>query len=261
MKSFKHLWLAFLSGCLMVSVGSSAMAAGPKANKLRSTDWSYQGETGPSNWAALSEKNETCASGAYQSPIDIGQVQPAKLPRIAFHYRSNSLSITHTGHTVESEYESGSYLRLGGVRYDLKRLHFHSPSEHTLLGRRSALEAHLEHEGPKGEQLVVAVLMHPGKRPNSMLNRIAANLPTAEGKSYKDRRSGVNPTFLLPASRRYFSYTGSLTTPPCTEGVRWIVFTESMEVPARDIRRFKAVLGQNARPVQALNKHRVFVKR
>lgn len=214
-------------------------------------DWSYRGARGPEHWGDLAPEFSPC-KGAQQSPIDLGGAQPVDYQPISFHYRSSALSVVNDGHSVRVNYLPGSYLWAGDRQYELKELDFHVPGEHRLNGRAADMEMHLLHKGPAGELAVVAVPMRAGRRMNSTLTRIWDQIPPAPGEFY-GRELGINAVFLLPADRSYFTYVGSLTTPPCTEGVRWFVLAQPVEVDGSYVQHLLSLLGNNARPVQPVN--------
>jgi carbonic anhydrase len=150
-------------------------------------------------------------------------------------------------------------LRVDGREYVLEQFHFHTPSEHRIQGVPADMEMHLVHRDAQGRLAVVAVLMRAGRHINSTLSRIAERLPLAEGEKFYGRQVAINPLFLLPQDRSYFRYQGSLTTPPCTEGVDWFVMAETVEVDADLIDRFRQVMGPNVRPIQADNARPVYL--
>jgi len=213
--------------------------------------WSYQGEDGPSNWGALTADFALCGAGERQSPIDIRQAKRMAYDPLSFHYRSTPLHLSFDGHVVRGHYTVGSYLLTGGHRYDLKAFELHAPSEHRIQGRQVDMEMQLIHQDAQGQILVVAVLMTAGRRHNSMMRRIWEHLPDQVGQQVYDRQAGINLVFLLPARRDYFLYSGSLTAPPCTEDVDWIVLKEPLEVDGGYVRRMHDIVGDNARPLQA----------
>ena len=170
---------------------------------------------------------------------------------LSFHYRSAALDLVFDGRVVRGHYAAGSYLLTGGHRYELQAFELHVPSEHRIKGRQADMEMQFQHQDAQGHTLNVAVLIRAGRRHNSIMRRIWDHLPEQAGQQIYDRQAGINLVFLLPARRDYFLYSGSLTAPPCTEGVDWVVLKEPLEVDAGYIRRMREIVGQNARPVQA----------
>jgi carbonic anhydrase len=225
--------------------------------KPQPVEWSYAGERGPEHWGDLSPDFSTCKTGTHQSPIDLGAARRVGYSPLSFQYRSNALSVINDGHLVRVVYLPGSYLRAGGREYELKEFRFHTPSEHRIDGMAADMEMQLVHEGLAGDLAVVSVLMRAGRRMNSTLSRIWDRIPPGPGQNY-DREVGINPVFLLPSDRGYFTYVGSLTTPPCTEGVTWFVLAEPVEVDRSYVQRLLTLVGQNARALQALNGRAVY---
>jgi carbonic anhydrase len=213
--------------------------------------WTYEGASGPSEWASLSPANAVCGSGSTQSPIDISFTQSVSGGRTVLHWDPGApLSLEHNGHTIQANLEPGSRIEVDGTPYELLQFHFHAPSEHTIEGKQTAMETHFVHRSEKGELAVIGVLHALGAE-NAALAPLWGELPRSEG----DRRSV--PSFdllsVLPRERQMFRYAGSLTTPPCTEGVRWHVMqsptTVSQQQVAAFLERFK---NGNSRPVQPL---------
>jgi carbonic anhydrase len=172
---------------------------------------------------------------------------------LLFRYRSNALSVVNDGRSVRVDYPPGSYLVVGGREYELTRFHFHVPAEHHINGARADMELQLEHRDHRGRTAVVAVLMKAGRRMNSTLSRIWEHMPGRPNQRFHGEQTGINPVFLLPNDRSYFTYVGSLTEPPCTEGIDWFVLAQPVEVDGSYIRRLMQTIGTNARPLQPLN--------
>lgn len=253
--------------CLCISIllplSSIAREQDPKSSQpsAQASHWSYAGDTGPDYWGDLAPEYAACKRGQMQSPIDIRGAQFERLPGLSFQYRSSPLTIVNKGYTIEVAYESGSYLRIGPKRYELKYFHFHTPGEHTINGWRADMVIHIVHQDSLGKIAVVAVPVVAGRRRNVMLDRLWDYAPKSVGEGEYYPHVGIKPTFLLPSKRAYYAYSGSLTTPPCTEGVRWIVLQTPLQVSAKQVRRFQQMMGRNARPLQAVNARAVFVDR
>ncbi len=223
----------------------------PTATSESQLDWSYQGDNGPGKWASLDSKYALCASGKSQSPIDIQQAQRQDLPDIAFHYQPSLLKIVNNGHTIELDYPDGSNtITLDGSSYRLVQFHFHTPSEHQIDGQATAMELHLVHKDAKGRLAVIGVLVKEGEE-NRTLVEAWAKLPHSEGEQPLD--SSLDASQLLPRNRSSFRYAGSLTTPPCSEGVRWTVLEQPIEMSAAQIAAFRTIYPSNNRPLQPLN--------
>lgn len=224
-------------------------APAPAAVTSAALDWGYRGEVGPSHWAELDPGYAACAAGMRQSPIDLRPTAAAPAGPLSFAYRSSPLSLVNDGRLIWGDAFAGSHLTVEGHRYELVRYQFHAPSEHRIDGRAAELEVQLVHRDTAGRLLVVAVLIEPGRRANSMLRRIADHLPPP-GEAFYGGQVGINPLFLLPSARDHLVYPGSLTVPPCTEGVEWLVLRAPLVVDAPVIERFQQALGANARPLQ-----------
>ncbi len=218
------------------------------------TEWSYGGETGPQNWGELDGAYELCAVGEAQSPIDINAdaVTEENLADIQINYDNSLLDIVNNGHTLQVDYETGSFIRLSDTRYDLLQFHFHTPSEHALGGDLTEAEIHLVHSNPdaEGDLAVIGVLVQEGAE-NEALREVLANAPEEEGE--ETALELVEAEALLPESRFAYRYSGSLTTPPCSQGVAWNVMVEPVTMSAEQIETLSNLIGESNRPVQPLN--------
>lgn len=233
-----------LSGALTALFASSAMAAGSQAH------WGYQGEHAPEHWAEMDPGFGTCALGHMQSPIDIHDALPADLPKIGFDYHAGPAEDANNGHTIQVNLPDSGGIDIDGTHYALVQFHFHTPSEEKIDGQAYPMEMHLVHKDADGHLAVVAVMLKEGGE-NAALEEIFDALPKAEGD--KHALEALDPAVLLPAERGYYAYTGSLTTPPCSEGVRWQVLKRPIEVSESQIEAFRKLFPANARPVQPLN--------
>src|SRR5215472_6580539 len=213
--------------------------------------WGYGEEAGPEKWGGLDAADAACSAGGHQSPIDITGAITARQAPLRISWTKAPDKITNNGHTIQLDATEGETLRLGDRSYALKQFHFHHPSEHLVEGKRFAMEAHFVHAGADG-LAVIGVLMVAGK-PNAVFKRIVATMPSEEGPAVS-ADPAIDPSRLLPAHRGYFHYEGSLTTPPCSETVDWIVLTRPIEVDEADIMRFAKLYPMNARPVQKLDR-------
>jgi len=223
--------------------------------------WGYFGELGPSHWAELDPAYKTCGKGKSQSPINLGLADHVRMPPPQFRYRSSTLEAINNGHTVQFNVEPGSQLRFNDKLYELKQFHFHTPSEHEVNSRQLALEIHLVHQSSDGELAVVGVMARPARRGHHALKRLWDHLPEKKGSTNQAGGLRMNPITLLPFKRDFMTYEGSLTTPPCTEGVRWIVMREPLAVSDNQVETFTRLIGGNARPVQPLNDRKVVTNR
>ena len=218
--------------------------------------WSYKGEGEPSKWASLESEYATCGTGKAQSPIDIASEGAKTGPAapIEFNYGKSKLNIVNNGHTIQVNYDAGSYATIRGKKYDLLQFHFHSPSEHTIDGKPADLVAHLVHKAEDGQLAVVGVLFNKGAD-NVALQAIWDKMPISEGKVSEAAEIDVNA--FLPEDKSYFHYMGSLTTPPCSENVNWNVMKNVVSVSAAQANAFSIIFPLSVRPVQSLNAREV----
>lgn len=235
--------------------------------KAEARSWSYRGATGTDFWGKLAPEFQTCSSGQAQSPIDISIKTSTALDNIEgsgftlnvgsldFNYQDTPLTIVNNGHTIRVDYQPGSSLTLDGEVYELLQFHFHQPSEHLISGKGEAMEAHFVHRHQTtGNLVVLAVLMSEGK-PNQILDSIWQQIPQSNSPTSQVSDLTINALQLLPEnSRQYYRYQGSLTTPPCSEIVTWLVLKQPVSISKSQLTRFFTAIGNNARPVQALNR-------
>ena len=218
--------------------------------------WGYKGEGAPENWAKLDPGFATCATGKNQSPIDIDTTTKGNLKPVRIDYKGGTTEILNNGHTVQVNYRPGSSLEVDGLKIELKQFHFHAPSENTFSGKHFPLEAHLVHADKDGNLAVVGVMFTEGA-PHPVLASLLQLMPGTEGekKALTDLRSALQ---MLPADRHYYRFTGSLTTPPCSEGVRWLVLQKPSVASKAQIDAIARAAGApNNRPVQPLNARKV----
>ena len=215
----------------------------------RGAHWGSAGDIGPSHWGDLSPEYALAKSGREQSPIDISNARATALNQIEFSYRPSPLDIVNNGHTIQVNYQKGSYLMVDGVRYDLLQFHFHSPSENTINGSQADLELHLVHADENGELAVVAVMLEEAAH-NAALEVVWTNMPEHEGQQATPNDILVNAEHLLPDDEGYFRFAGSLTTPPCSEGVCWFVMDTPLSLSNEQIEAFRRIYYGNNRPVQ-----------
>ena len=193
-----------------------------------------------------------CKTGLRQSPIDIRNPVLAALDPITFHYEESPLKVTNNGHTIQVDLQPGSFILVSGERYELVQLHFHTPSEERINGRGFDMVAHLVHKSAQGKLAVVAVLLTAGQA-HAAIENIWNTMPGTPGRTRERPEVQFNPLALLPADRAYYSFQGSLTTPPCTEGVQWLVLKTPVELAREQIVHFNALYPMNARPLQPAN--------
>ena len=214
--------------------------------------WGYDGKGAPQNWGELTPEFAACAGGKRQSPIDIQDGARLDLEPIKFDYRPSPLRIIDNGHTVQVNFAEGSSINVSGVRYDFKQFHFHKPSEERVNGKAYDMVVHLVHQSNDGRLAVVAVLMEAGL-PNAFIGSLWPHLPLESGREISLPEVMVDLNNLLPDSRNYYAFMGSLTTPPCTEGVLWLVMKSPVSVAAEQVGIFGKLYSMNARPVQPAN--------
>src|SRR6266568_170428 len=213
--------------------------------------WTYEGPTGPEKWAEVDPANAVCKLGGAQSPVDLtNPLRVAALAGLQVDYVSTKVRVTNNGHTFQVNADKGSSVKIEGKRFDLLQFHFHTPSEHTLDGKPFPLEMHLVHQAADKTLAVVGVLLNEGTT-NTVLGRFWERLPKAPGEV--DTGVSIEMKDLLPrGTDDYFTYSGSLTTPPCTESVRWVVLKQPLQMSKAQIATFRAVFPMNARPTMPL---------
>jgi carbonic anhydrase len=214
--------------------------------------WSYIGERGADRWGLLNPEYAACANGRQQSPIDISDGARLELEPITFYYPPSALRIIDNGHTVQINVDEGRYIQVGGKRFDLKQFHFHKPAEERVAGRSYDLVAHLVHKSAEGKIAMVAVLFELGHE-SPFLRRLWPHLPMEQGAEAILPEVRLELDKLLPENRGYFTYMGSLTTPPCTEGVLWMVMKQPVGISIEQITVFGRLYPMNARPIQSAN--------
>jgi carbonic anhydrase len=244
--------LRSLGTLIVVAVALSPTPLRAEEHAAGHVAWSYSGPTGPEHWKDVSPEAAVCGLGKHQSPIDIRDTVKAKLPAIEFHYAPSPLRVIDNGHTIMVSYAPGSSIVIDGQSYELQQFHFHKPSEEHVRGHDFPLVAHLVHKNAKGDLAVVAVLLRKGSE-NAFLESIWKNLPAAKDVESAPAGVSISAADLLPAQRGYYTFTGSLTTPPCSENVTWFVLKTPVAASAAQVERFGKLYPHNARPVQPLN--------
>ena len=255
--AFLGIALGFLAEPSRAKAGEKTGAKADSGKGHSAPRWDYVGKAGPKNWGRLAPEFKTCERGADQSPIDLRDANQGEGDKLRFEYFPSPVSVFNNGHTVQMEVEKGSAFENGRGRYELAQFHFHTPSEHTLGGKSFPMEVHLVHKGETGALAVVGVLMKVGKR-HPALDAVFQNMPTQEG----NQKAGgllLNANALLPRSGGYYYYPGSLTTPPCSEGVSWHILKAPIEISQGQLDAFRKLFKMNARPVAPLS-GRVFME-
>jgi len=216
------------------------------------THWSYEDEGGPESWGSLKDEYKTCSTGQSQSPINITGEKDMGLKPIEFYYgKSTDSKVVNNGHTIQVNYAPGSYAVISGKKYDLLQFHFHSPSEHQVHGKHADLVVHLVHKSPDDGQLAVVGVLFDKDGENEFLKPIWRSMPAVKGDSTVAGTIDVNT--VLPTDKGYFNYSGSLTTPPCSEGVNWNVLTTNVSVSDAQVAAFTSIFANSVRPIQPLN--------
>jgi carbonic anhydrase len=231
--------------CIFVLAAASAQEHHPEHA------WDYGEAHGPSHWGTLNPEYAACGNGHHQSPVDIRNPQKADLPSILFHYQPSPLHIIDNGHTIMVNYALGSFISVGGHEYALKQFHFHRPSEEKVNGKSYDMVVHLVHVDPDGKLAVVAVLLQQGQD-NPLIGELWGDLPKEKEKEELLDQVQIDVNGILPADRGYYTYSGSLTTPPCSENVTWFVFKHPVTVSAAEIAQFSKLYRNDARPTQPL---------
>ena len=212
--------------------------------------WSYGDKSGPTHWAELSTDYHTCGDGQRQSPVDLDITQ-ARVAAVSFDYHPIAIDLLNNGRTLQQTGDDSCILTLDNKIYQLLQFHIHTPSEHTHGGLHYPMELHLVHRHPTtGALAVVGVWLTPGKE-QSELTTLSKHLPQQPGEQIANSTS-INPENLLPTNHSLVRYSGSLTTPPCSEGVTWLVLTTPLEASAQQLATFHDLLGDNARPLQRM---------
>jgi carbonic anhydrase len=244
----KNPTIAAIIATVLLGHASTAQAETKQDGKAQ---WTYSGENGADNWARLSPEFSAC-SGKNQTPIDLAGFIKADLKPIKFSYQTGGNEILNNGHTIQVNYAAGSGISVDETEFELKQFHFHAPSENKINGKSFAMEAHLVHADKTGNLTVVAIMFNEGAE-NRELAKIWPLMPkSANTKSALAAAYSVGK--LLPQGRDYYRFSGSLTTPPCTEGVRWVVLKEPVTASKAQVAEFaKAIRHPNNRPLQPVN--------
>ena len=213
--------------------------------------WGYNEANGPSHWGELKPEFAPCRNDHHQSPIDIRNPQKADLPPIQFDYKPSALDIIDNGHTIMINYAPGSFISVGGKKYALKQFHFHRPSEEKINGKGYDMTIHFVHADQEGRLAVAAVLLKRGQD-NPVVDELWSNLPKEKEKEEVLKNIQIDAAALLPADHGYYTFSGSLTTPPCSEDVTWFVLKHSVSVSDAEIEQFSELYRNDARPTQPL---------
>lgn len=215
--------------------------------------WGYSGHSGPEHWGDLSEAFAACNSGKNQSPINLGNMVESDLPAIRFRYQPSAIELLNNGHTIQTDCDKGSLMAVDGHDYELLQFHFHAPSENLIEGRSFPMEAHFVHSDRDGNLAVIAAMYVDGRK-NRFVQALWEQMPEREGERRSVPHFSLQASDLMPGNRDYYRYNGSLTTPPCTEGVLWLVMKNPVQVSPGQVQKFHAVMHhENNRPVQPVH--------
>jgi len=220
--------------------------------------WGYTGDGGPEHWGDLSREFSACKEGQSQSPINIVDAQDIPLPEISFSYQAVPFHLVNNGHTIMADYAPGSQITIDGKTYKLLQFHFHTPSENAVDDQLYPMEAHLVHADENGQLAVVGVMFRRGNA-NPFISSLVQFMPVLANSDVRVTTTSINAMDILPTTRDYYSWDGSLTTPPCTEGVKWMLLKEPVEVSQEQVDKLNAIMhGPNNRPLQPLYERTVF---
>lgn len=232
-----------------------APAANTAASSAVKAAWGYEGATGPDKWGTLDASYAVCSTGKKQSPIDIPATTGASsFKSFETSYRETPVHIENKGYTIELEYETGSTLVIDGKKYELLQFHFHSPSEHKIAGKQYGMEVHFVHKATDTDYAVIGIMFEEGAE-NPFLTKFWDKVPSKKGK--EEFKQSINGSEVFPTAKQYFTYDGSLTTPGCSEVVRWIVLKNPVTASKAQMDKFVSIIGKDARPVQPLNDRQV----
>ena len=243
---------AAVAGCTCCRLLARALAEETVHVPTAPPHWAYDGEAGAANWGEISPAFRVCQLGLEQSPIDLIDPVAAEPGGLDIAWQPIPLRIINNGHTIQVNAGPGSSCVIGGISYELQQFHFHHPSEHLLSGRPFDLECHFVHRSAAGDLAVIGVFVTPGEA-NRALAPIWQAMPRQEGPE-RDAGTVIQPGTLLPAARGYYRYMGSLTTPPCTQGITWTLLQQPIEASPEQIRQFATLYANNARPIQGHNR-------
>ncbi len=242
------------TACLIVLLLTGASA---ESQAQWRTPWAYDGPKGSQHWGDLDPEYAACKTGKAQSPIDIRGAEKAALPAVHFEYRAEPLKyLINNGYTIRVNYHdapgAGNFLVIGDKRYQLTQFHFHRPSEEYIHGKPYDMEVHLMHKADDGEVAGVTVMLETGAA-NAVVQQLWDHMPRTKGDEQEIPGVEIDPTGLVPRDAAYYMYTGSVTAPPCTEGVLWLVLKTPVHISAAQIRAFAELYPHDVRPLQPLN--------
>ncbi|NHQ93639.1 carbonic anhydrase [Janthinobacterium lividum] len=223
----------------------------PPPPVARGTHWSYEGDSGPANWSKINVDWAKCGNGSRQSPIDIRDGMKVELEQISFDYHPSSFNVVDNGHTVQVGVSGGNYITVQNRMFELQQFHFHRPSEERINGKAFEMVVHLVHRDAEGRQAVLALLLERGA-PQATIQTVWNNLPLEKFETMQPTIL-LDPAEMLPARRDYYTYMGSMTEPPCSEGVLWMVMKQPVQASPAQMALFSRLYPLNARPIQPGN--------
>lgn len=234
--------------------GHASDAKSDAINNRTGDHWSYSGTTGPQAWGQLKPEFKACGTGKRQSPVNIEDSYALKGPAepLSFNYQPANGTVVNDGHSIQVKIQGNNTLSVRGSTYSLVELQFHSPSEEQVNARSYAMVVHLMHQSADGQLAVVAVLLDPGEA-NALIDKVWTYMPLDVGDEVRMPAGLLDLNELLPKDQRYYQLLGSLTTPPCTEGVLWMVLKTPTQISPAQLRLFRQLYPNNARPVQPVN--------
>lgn len=235
-------------------VRSLLIAAGLTPVLALASHWSYEGHASPEHWGELSNEFKECQTGKNQSPIDITHSLEAHIAPLDVHYSQSPVALLNNGHTIQASFDqkANNIVDFDNIKVDLQQFHFHAPSENTINGKHAAMEMHLVHKESNGDVVVVAVMFDIGAE-NPALTELWKKMPQQAEKT-APLTAKIDMNTLLPTDKTYWRFSGSLTTPPCSEGVTWLVMKHPLTMSETQLQQFKAVMHHdNNRPVQPLH--------
>ena len=234
--------------------GDATPTAVADARHDRQAPWRYEGANGPQSWGKLKPDFNLCANGKRQSPINIDESVTLQGPAepLQFNYKPSGGSVVNNGHTIQVDLDGDNTVTVRGSSFKLLQFNFHHPSEERVNSRGFAMATHLVHQNAEGQLAVVALMLEPGVA-NDLINKVWTHMPLDAGDRVRLPLGLIDMNELLPKDQRYYQFMGSLSTPPCTEGVLWLVLKQPTPVSREQIRLFSQLFPNNARPVQPLN--------
>lgn len=223
----------------------------PPPPVARGTHWSYEGDSGPANWSKINVDWARCGNGSRQSPIDIRDGMKVELEQISFDYHPSSFNVVDNGHTVQVGVSGGNYITVQNRMFELQQFHFHRPSEERINGKAFEMVVHLVHRDAEGRLAVLALLLERGA-PQATIQTVWNNLPLEKLETMQPTIL-LDPAEMLPVRRDYYTYMGSMTEPPCSEGVLWLVMKQPVQASPAQMALFSRLYPLNARPIQPAN--------